>query len=128
MSPRTLGPSEVVSQYLMQVGLREPDVLRLVRQDTARLPGAHMQIAPEHGQLMALLARLTNACSYLEIGTYGGARSALAKLERRLSREFSGSSAGAGLYSGPSDGQFGPAVNGSIAALAARQKAGIIVG
>ena len=61
MSPRTLGPSEVVSQYLMQVGLREPDVLRLVRQDTARLPGAHMQIAPEQGQLMAFLAPLTNA-------------------------------------------------------------------
>ena len=37
MSPRTLGLSEVVSQYLMQVGLREPDVLRSVRQDTARL-------------------------------------------------------------------------------------------
>ena len=56
MSPRTLGLSEVVSQYLMQVGLREPDVLRSVRQDTAPLPGAHMQIAPEQGQLMALLA------------------------------------------------------------------------
>ena len=72
MSPRTLGLSEVVSQYLMQVGLREPDVLRSVRQDTARLPGAHMQIAPEQGQLMALLARLINARSCLEIGTFTG--------------------------------------------------------
>ena len=72
MSPRTLGLSEVVSQYLMQVGLQEPDVLRSVRQDTARLPGAHMQIAPEQGQLMALLARLTNARSCLEVGTFTG--------------------------------------------------------
>ena len=72
MSPRTLGLSEVVSQYLMQVGLREPDVLRSVRQDTARLPGAHMQIAPEQGQLMALLAHLINARSCLEIGTFTG--------------------------------------------------------
>ena len=31
MSPRTPGLSEVVSEYLMQVGLREPDVLRSVR-------------------------------------------------------------------------------------------------
>jgi len=72
MSPRTLGLSEVVSEYLMQVGLREPDVLRSVRQDTARLPGAHMQIAPEQGQLMALLAHLINARSCLEIGTFTG--------------------------------------------------------
>ena len=56
MSPRTSGLSEVVSRYLIQVGLREPDVLRSGRQDTGRLPGAHMQIAPEQGQLMALLA------------------------------------------------------------------------
>ena len=72
MSPRTLGLSEVVSEYLMQVGLREPDVLRSVRQDTARLPGAHMQIAPEQGQLVALLAHLINARSCLEIGTFTG--------------------------------------------------------
>jgi len=72
MSPRTLGLSEVVSEYLMRVGLREPDVLRSVRQDTARLPGAHMQIAPEQGQLMALLAHLINAHSCLEIGTFTG--------------------------------------------------------
>jgi predicted O-methyltransferase YrrM len=72
MSPRTLGLSETVSQYLMQVGLREPDELRSVREDTARLPGAHLQIAPEQGQLMALLVHLTNARSCLEVGTFTG--------------------------------------------------------
>ena len=72
MSPRTLGLSEAVSQYLVQVGLREPNVLRSVREETARLPGAHMQIAPEQGQLMALLAGLINARSCLEIGTFTG--------------------------------------------------------
>ncbi len=46
MSLRTLGLSEAVSQYLMQVGLREPNVLRSVREETAGLPDAHIQIAP----------------------------------------------------------------------------------
>ena len=72
MSLRTLGLSEAVSQYLMQVGLREPNVLRSVREETARLPDAHIQIAPEQGQLMALLVHLTNARSCLEIGTFTG--------------------------------------------------------
>jgi caffeoyl-CoA O-methyltransferase len=72
MSLRTLGLSEAVSQYLMQVGLREPNVLRSVREETARLPDGHIQIAPEQGQLMALLVHLTNARSCLEIGTFTG--------------------------------------------------------
>jgi len=72
MSPRTLGLSETVSQYLRHVGLREPAVLRSVREDTLQLPGAHMQIAPEQGQLMAFLARLTGARNCLEIGTFTG--------------------------------------------------------
>ncbi len=72
MASRTLGLNEAVSRYLMQIGLREPDVLRSVREDTLQLPGAHMQIAPEQGQFMAILARLTNARCYLEIGTFTG--------------------------------------------------------
>jgi predicted O-methyltransferase YrrM len=72
MSLRTLGLSEAVYQYLMQVGLREPDVLRSVREETARLPDAHIQIAPEQGQLMALLVHLTSARICLEIGTFTG--------------------------------------------------------
>jgi predicted O-methyltransferase YrrM len=31
-----------------------------------------MQIAPEQGQFMALLARLMNARRYLEVGTFTG--------------------------------------------------------
>ena len=43
-----------------------------MREDTIQLPGAHMQIAPEQGQFMALLARLMNARRYLEFGTFTG--------------------------------------------------------
>jgi predicted O-methyltransferase YrrM len=57
---------------LLEVGLREPDALRIVREETLKLPGAHMQIAPEQGQFMALLTRLTKSRLYLEIGTFTG--------------------------------------------------------
>ena len=43
-----------------------------LRQETARLPGGGMQIAPDQGQLMALLARLAGARRCLEIGTFTG--------------------------------------------------------
>lgn len=72
MSPRTIGLSDSLCRYLIQTGVREPDTLRAVREATSRLPGAHMQIAPEQGQFMALLVRLTNSIRCLEIGTYTG--------------------------------------------------------
>lgn len=72
ISPRTLGLSEPLQRYLTEFGIREPDALRLVREATERLPDAEMLLAPEQAQLMALLARLTGARRYLEIGTYTG--------------------------------------------------------
>ena len=68
MTPRTLGLTDLLYQYLMQVGLREPQPLKLVREQTAPLPGAHMMIAPEQAQCMALLTRLLGVRRYLEIG------------------------------------------------------------
>ena len=59
---RTHTPAtDEVWQYISQVTLREPDVLRRLREETARLPNAQMQITPEQGQFMALLIRLTRA-------------------------------------------------------------------
>jgi predicted O-methyltransferase YrrM len=72
MSPRTIGLNETLHRYVLEVGLREPDALRRVREETLALPGAHMQIAPEQGHFMALLARLTKSHRYLEIGTFTG--------------------------------------------------------
>jgi caffeoyl-CoA O-methyltransferase len=40
--------------------------------ETAKLPDANMQIAPEQGQLMGLLVRLLGARRALEIGTFTG--------------------------------------------------------
>jgi caffeoyl-CoA O-methyltransferase len=72
MSPRTLGLTEALHHYIIKVGLREPEALRHVRAETASHPDVNLQIAPEQGQLMAMLARLLNARRCLEIGTFTG--------------------------------------------------------
>jgi O-methyltransferase len=72
MTPRTLGLSDPLQHYLMQVGVREPDAMKVLREETLRLPGANMLLAPEQAQFMGLLAQLTGVRRYLEIGTYTG--------------------------------------------------------
>ncbi|HEX7968998.1 MAG TPA: class I SAM-dependent methyltransferase [Stellaceae bacterium] len=72
MSKRSIGLSAKLHDYLLSVSVREPEVLRQLREETATLPLAGMQIAPEQGQLMALLVRLIGARQYLEIGTFTG--------------------------------------------------------
>jgi caffeoyl-CoA O-methyltransferase len=72
MSPRTIGLSEALHHYIIGFGLREPEALRLVRAETAPRSDVNLQIAPEQGQLMALLVRLLNARRCLEIGTFTG--------------------------------------------------------
>ncbi len=58
--------------YILAHSLREPEVLRRLREETASLPGANMQIGPEQGQFMALLVELIGARRTLEIGTFTG--------------------------------------------------------
>jgi len=58
--------------YILATSLREPDVLRRLRAETAGMPGAGMQIGPEQGQFMALLVELIGARRTLEIGTFTG--------------------------------------------------------
>ena len=72
MSRRTLPLDERLYEYLLSVYLREPDVLRRLREETARHPQAEMQIAPEQGQFMGLLARLIGARKCLEVGVFTG--------------------------------------------------------
>ncbi|HEY9795039.1 MAG TPA: class I SAM-dependent methyltransferase, partial [Leptolyngbyaceae cyanobacterium] len=58
--------------YLLSVSLREPDILQQLREETAHLPNAMMQIAPEQGQFMALLVQLLGATKTLEVGVFTG--------------------------------------------------------
>jgi predicted O-methyltransferase YrrM len=71
MAGRILIP-ENVYEYLLSVSLREPAILRRLREETAPLPRAGMQISPEQGQFMALLAQLTGARRTLEVGVFTG--------------------------------------------------------
>jgi len=72
VSNATLGLPEELHAYLLEVGVREPDLLRQLRDETAAMPEHDMQIAPEQGALMALLVELTGARRCLEAGTFTG--------------------------------------------------------
>ncbi len=72
MSRRTINLNPSIYRYLVDHAVREHPVLAELRAFTAGLPGARMQIGPEQGQFMALLARLIGARRCLEIGTYTG--------------------------------------------------------
>jgi predicted O-methyltransferase YrrM len=72
MSSRRLVVTDEIHQYIIDHSLREPEVLARLRAETSRHPYALMQIGPEQGQLMALLARLINAKRCIEIGVFTG--------------------------------------------------------
>ncbi|MEX2015167.1 MAG: class I SAM-dependent methyltransferase, partial [Candidatus Hydrogenedentales bacterium] len=72
MSNKTFTLSDDLYAYLFENSVREPDILRRLREETARDSMSRMQIAPEQGQLMQLLVRLMGARRYLEIGVFTG--------------------------------------------------------
>jgi predicted O-methyltransferase YrrM len=72
MSSGSIGLSEELNAYLEQVGVREPEVLRHLREETARMPESQMQIAVEEGALLALLVQLIGARRIVEVGTFTG--------------------------------------------------------
>lgn len=72
MSSRTLTLTDDLVDYVRRVGVREHPALARLREDTAKMPNAQMQIAPEQGAFMALLVMLTGATRILEIGTFTG--------------------------------------------------------
>ena len=64
--------AENLADYIRKVTLREPEVLKRLREETAKLPNAIMQICPEQGQFMGLLMRLLGAKRTLEVGVFTG--------------------------------------------------------
>ena len=72
MSRRTEALTEELYDYLLAVSLRETEVSRRLREETAELTEARMQISPEQGQFMALLIELVQAKTVLEVGTFTG--------------------------------------------------------
>lgn len=72
MSNRSIGLDGPLYEYLLSASLREHAVLARLRAETSAHPRANMQIAPEQGQFMALLARLTGATRCIEVGVFTG--------------------------------------------------------
>ena len=68
---RSLLP-EAVERYVAHEVTRESEVQKRLRAETARLPQAGMQIGPDQGALLALLARTIGARRAVEIGTFTG--------------------------------------------------------
>jgi len=72
MSNKSIGLSDMLQDYILGHSSAEPEILRQLRHETAHMKEHNMQIAPEQGRFMALLAKLTGAKRYMEIGTFTG--------------------------------------------------------
>jgi caffeoyl-CoA O-methyltransferase len=72
MSTRSINLTDALYAYLLENSLRESDVQRRLREETAKLPWGGMQISPEQGQFMALLVELIGARRCIEVGTFTG--------------------------------------------------------
>ena len=80
MSTRTIPIDDRLHAYLLGVSVREADVLRELREETARHPRAGMQISPEQGQLMGFLIETLGVRRALEIGVFTGYSSTVVAL------------------------------------------------
>ena len=72
MSDRTINLDKRLYQYLVDHSAREHPVQRELREATAGMKQAGMQIGPEQGQFMALLVQMLGARRTIEIGVFTG--------------------------------------------------------
>jgi predicted O-methyltransferase YrrM len=72
MANASIGLDDKLHSYLLEVGVREHEVLRRLRDETAAIPESRMQVAPEEGAFLALLVRTLGARRVLEVGTFTG--------------------------------------------------------
>ena len=72
MSLKSMGLAPDLLEYQRSNSVREAPILRQLREETARLAQANMQIAQEQGQFMGLLVRLIGARRCLEVGVFTG--------------------------------------------------------
>lgn len=61
-----------LAEYVDNNWLRDTPLKRRLREETAKLPQAGMQISAHQGQQMALLARAVGAKRVVEVGTFTG--------------------------------------------------------
>ena len=64
--------TDELADYMRQIALHEPEVLRQQRESSDSHPRASMQTSPEQGQFLHLLTRLTGVKKSLEVGVFLG--------------------------------------------------------
>jgi caffeoyl-CoA O-methyltransferase len=69
---RFVKATDALMGYLSKMGAREVPAQTRCREETAKMPNAMMQIAPEQGAFLQVLVKLTSAKRYVEIGTFTG--------------------------------------------------------
>ncbi|XP_024451307.1 tricin synthase 1 isoform X1 [Populus trichocarpa] len=52
--------------------VREPEILRQLREETASMRGSQMQVSPDQAQLLAMLVQILGAKRCIELGVYTG--------------------------------------------------------
>lgn len=72
MSKGTIQVTEPLYDYMLAISLREPPLLEKLREETATLEGAGMQISPDQGQFFRLLIKMLGAKRTLEVGVFTG--------------------------------------------------------
>ncbi|MGH7012936.1 MAG: class I SAM-dependent methyltransferase [Stellaceae bacterium] len=72
MTIRLLEITPKLYDYMLSVSSRETKLMARLREETAKMPGAGMQIPPMQGQFLAFLVTLIGARRGLEIGTFTG--------------------------------------------------------
>ena len=63
---------ENLKSYVAENWVHEPDLLRQLREETAKMPQAGMQIGPDQGVLMGMLTRLVGAKRCVVVGVFTG--------------------------------------------------------
>jgi predicted O-methyltransferase YrrM len=61
-----------LQDYISDISVRESDLLRELREETAALPMHLMQVSPEQGQFLGTLVKATGARRTLEVGVFTG--------------------------------------------------------
>lgn len=72
MASKTYSLTPEIATYIQNVSLREPEILKNLREETEPMTKSIMQVSPELGQFMRLLIQLTGAKNILELGVFTG--------------------------------------------------------
>ena len=72
MSGGSIGLSEQLQQYLLDVSLQEPGICQQLREQTESMEESMMISSAEQVQLLSMMLKMIDAKNALEVGTFTG--------------------------------------------------------